>query len=95
MIKRGIKATNERRTITLNAVIRHVMLRSNAVIRQTDGEMAQQTTFMTSVFMNVVVGELTAVREDTSCQHTDRESELQGDRTELHAQHKADADHFK
>ena len=57
--------------------------------------MAQQTTFMTSVFMNVVVGELTAVREDTGCQHTDRESELQGDRTELHAQHKADADHFK
>ena len=57
--------------------------------------MAQQTTFMTSVFMNVVVGELTAVREDTGCQHTDRESELQGDRTELHAQHKAEADHFK
>ena len=30
-----------------------------------------------------------------SYQHTDRASELQGDRTELHAQHKADADHFK
>ena len=72
MIKRGIKATNERRTITPNAVVRHgnVLLRSNAVIRQTDGEMAQQSTFMTSVFMNVVVGELTAVREDTGSQAT-------------------------
>ena len=58
MIKRGIKATNERRTVAPNAVIRHgnEKLQSNAVIRQTDGEMRRKTTCKTSV-----VGERTAV----------------------------------
>ena len=58
MIKRGIRATNERRTVTPNAVIRHgnELLRSNAVITQTDGEMRRKTTCKTSV-----IGERTAV----------------------------------